>query len=91
MTVAEFERRLNSVQDKRRQMAELEQARQEAEQRRAAWIVVTIMNFAGKQLPKGRKLSIDDVLKKTRTADDMADARRRLIARHRLKNRFNIC
>ena len=64
--------------------------RQEAALRRTAWIVVTIMNYAGKQLQKGKTVNVDDLIKKTGQPKDPDLVRRQLVRRHRLSERFGI-
>lgn len=68
----------------------LERGREEAALYRAAWICATIMNFAGKQLKKGDKVTPEKLLKKKKTEEDVAQARSMLIKRHRLTERFQI-
>lgn len=90
MTPAEFERRAIAVMERRSAQAELERNRQDTDLRRTAWVVATLMNFAGKQLPRGKRVSVDDLIRKNRTPADLARARSELIRRHRLTQRFDI-
>lgn len=90
MSLIEF-RRLSAVYvEQQKAKVELEQAQQEAALRRAAWVCATIMNFAGKQLRKGKKVNIEDLIQKRKTDDDLAQSRRELIRRHCLAKRFGI-
>lgn len=90
MTPAQFKRRVAAVAELRQKRMEVEKRREESAQHRAAWICATIMNFAGKQLPKGKTIKAEDLLKKKRTEGELDRARDELIRRHRLSKRFNI-
>lgn len=90
MNLKEFRRRADAWTEIQNAKVELERQQQEAALRRAAWVCATIMNFAGKQLQKGKKVEVDDLLKKPKTEKDIELARSQLIKRHRLKKRFGI-
>jgi len=90
MTPVQLRRRIAYVAEVRKHRAELEQAKQESANYRAAWICATIMNFAGKQLRQGRKVTPEELLTKKKSEDDAESARSLLVKRHRLTKRFGI-
>jgi len=89
MTPREFKRRVDAYTERQRERAQLEKMRQDTAIRNAAWIVATVMNFSGKQLKKGQRVKIEDLIRKPKDRDpDLI--RMQLIRRHRLTERFGI-
>lgn len=90
MQPAAFKRKLKAHEHEQKQLAKLEERRQDAALYRAAWIASTIMNFSGKQLPRGRKVKPEDLLRKKKTAEELKGMRQALIKRFKLTERFGI-
>lgn len=91
MTPRQFHRHVEAFNARRLEDVEVEKMRQEAALYRAAWIVSTVMNFAGKSLPKGKTVKPDELLGRKpqgRRIADMAAARERANRIFRLKERF---
>ena len=89
MTPAEFDRRARYVIQVRTQRKELAEQRENREMYRTAWLVSTIMNFAGKQL-KGSNVRPEELIVKPVSEEESLRKRRALVRRHRLDERFGI-
>jgi hypothetical protein len=57
---------------------------------RAAWICSTVMNMAGRQMRGGATATPEKLIVKRKTPDEINEARRQLIKRHQLDERFGI-